>query len=159
MTSDIGSAFSDGHIDFQITNIQYEGDATRATNPINFSYKRPAISIDSAGRFATHEIIGGSTVRQKIGEDPIEVSISGVCIEETAKDLDGLRDAKYGTIKSKRFNGQTLDCHFASVSTSPLEDGGAVDFFGKDDGKAESGDFLYTFSLECVEVVIGFGSA
>lgn len=156
MSSGIGDAYQSGHIDFEITGIEYEDDATRATNPINnFSYKRPSMSVDTSGRFAKHEIIGGSTVRQKIGEDPIEVSISGVCTEERAKDLDGLRDAKFGTIKSKRLVGETLDCHFASVSTSPLEDGGAVSFFGRDDGKAEQGNFLYTFDLECVEVVIG----
>jgi len=153
--SGLGDAYSDNHIDFEITNIQYEDDARRSTNPIdNFSYKRPSMSVDTSGRFATHEIIGGATVRQKIGEDPIEVSISGVCTENTAKDLDGLRDAKYGTIKSKRLVGDTLDCHFASVSTSPLEDGGAVQFFDRD-GDADQGDFLYTFQLECVEVITG----
>lgn len=156
MTSGIGDAYADGHVDFQITNIEYEDDASSTTSPIkNFSYGRPSISVDTSGRFAKHEIIGGSTVRQKIGEDPIEVSISGVCVEARAKELDGLRDAKYGTIKSKRLTGETLDCHFASVSTGPLEDGGAVSFFGRDDGKAEQGDFLYTFDLECVEVVTG----
>jgi hypothetical protein len=156
MASGIGDAYSTGHTDFEITNIEYEKDASRTTNPINnFSYGRPSIGVDTAGRFAKHEIVGGSTVRQKIGEDPIEVSINGVCVEERAKDLDGLRDAKFGTIKSKRLPGETLDCHFASVSTSPLEDGGAASFFGRDDGKAEQGDFLYTFTLECVEVVVG----
>lgn len=155
MASGIGDSYESGHIDFEITNIEYEDDATRATNPINdFSYARPSMSVDTSGRFATHEIIGGSTVRQKIGEEPIEVSISGVCVEERAKDLDGLRDAKFGTIKSKRLVNDSLDCHFASVSTSPLEDGGAVQFFDSD-GLGEQGDFLYSFQLECVEVVTG----
>lgn len=156
MSSGIGNTYEEKHVDFEITNIQYEDDAASTTNPItNFSYGRPSISVDTSGRFAKHEIIGGSTVRQKIGEDPIEVSISGVCTESRARELDGLRDAKYGTIKSKRLNTETLDCHFASVSTSPLEDGGAVSFFGRDEGQASQGDFLYTFDLECVEVVTG----
>lgn len=155
MSSEIGDAYESGHIDFEITNIEYEDDAQLGKNPIDgLSYKRPSISVDTSGRFAKHEIIGGSTVRQKIGEDPIEVSINGVCIEQRAQAFDGLRDAKYGTIKSKRLLNDTLDVHFASVSTSPLEDGGAVSFFGREDG-ADEGDFLYTFSLECVEVVTG----
>ena len=148
-------AYKQNHVDFEISGIEYEEDAQgEQPDPIEFEYPAPSIAVDTAGRFATHEIVGGSTVRQKIGEDPIEVSISGVCTENTAKDLDGLRDAKYGTIKSKRLVGDTLDCHFASVSTSPLEDGGAVQFFDRD-GDADQGDFLYTFQLECVEVITG----
>ncbi len=114
---------------------------------IQFTYAAPSISVDTAGRFATHEIIGGATVRQKIGEDPIEVTINGVCTEDTARDLDRLRDAEFGTLITGRLPGESLDVHFASTSTSPLEDGGAVALSDDD------GEFLYTYTLSTVEVV------
>lgn len=137
-------SFENNHTDFRIDSIKYEPDARSAATPITFEYTRPSISVDVAGRFATHKIVGGSTVRQKIGEDPIEVSISGVCTEETAFDIDGLRDAKSGKIYSQRFS-DSLTVQFASASTSPLEDGGSAALTG-------DGQFLYTFDLECVEI-------
>lgn len=117
-------------------------------NSIVFEYEAPAIAVDTSGRFVTHEIIGGSTVRQKVGEDPVEVTIDGVCKESTAKRLDNLRNAKYGTIISNRLANESLRVHFASTSTTPLEDSGAV---GLTD---DSGEFLYTYTLNCVEVVV-----
>jgi hypothetical protein len=112
-----------------------------------FEYKAPAISVDTAGRFVKHDIIGGSTVRQKIGEDPIEVSIKGVCREPVARRLDQLRNAKYGTILSKRLPDESLRVQFASTTTSPLDDGGAVALTDDD------GEFLYTYTLSTVEIL------
>lgn len=112
---------------------------------ISFVYSAPSISVDASGRFATHEIIGGSTVRQKIGENPIEVSIDGVCVQSTAKRLDELRNAKYGTIYSNRLQGGSLTVQFASTSTQPLADSGAVSL--------TEAEFLYSYTLECVEVL------
>lgn len=140
-------AYVDNHVDFEIGDIKYESDAKEKQNPIDFEYPAPNISVDTAGRFATHKIVGGSTVRQKIGEDPVQVSIEGVCEESTARELDGLRDAEFGTIYSNRLVGGSLDVHFGSVSTSPMENGGAA-------ALAEDGEFLYTFDLSCVEVVV-----
>ena len=137
----------EGFTEFKIGDIEYEDDAEEGANPIEFRYAAPSVAVDTSGRFVTHEIIGGSTVRQKVGEEPIEVSVKGVCTEDTAVDIDGLRDAKNGTIYSDRLRGGSLDVQFASASTSPLEDGGAVSL--SDDDK-----FLYTFQLECVEVTI-----
>lgn len=150
MSSNLGKAFSDegGHFDFEINNIEYEDDAESTPDPIEFEYKRPGVSVDVAGRFATHEIIGGDTVRQKIGENPVEVSVSGVVRESTAIQIDNLRDAKFGVIYSGRFPGNAMTVQFASSSTSPLSDGGAV---GLTDDDAE---FLYTFDLECVEISV-----
>lgn len=141
-------AYKNNHANFEISSITYEEDAEQTTDPIEFKYPAPNISVDTAGRFATHKIIGGSTVRQKIGEEPIEVSVEGVCEEPTARALDGLRDAEFGTIYSKRLVGGSLTVHFASVSTSPLEDGGAAALSG-------DGEFLYSFDLACVEVIVG----
>ena len=142
----IQKAYRDEFTPFEIDSIEYEDDA-RGSPPssISFEYEGVAMSVDTAGRFATHEIIGGSTVRQKIGEEPIEVSISGVCFESTAKDIDRLRDAMHGTIYSGRLPGGSLTVQFASSTTSPMSDSGAVDL--------TEGKFLYSFTLECVEVI------
>jgi len=140
------TAFQDNHTEFEIANIEYEDDATETPDPIELEYTAPSIAVDTAGRFATHKIVGGSTVRQKIGEEPIEVTVDGVIKEPTARQMDNLRDAEFGTIYSERLPGGSLQVHFASTSTSPLEDGGAV---------AISDDqFLYTFTLSCVEVFV-----
>ena len=144
------SAYKDNHAEFEISSIIYEDDASGETpNSIEFFYNAPNISVDVAGRFEVHEIIGSKTVRQKIGEEPIEVEVEGVCREPTARQLDGLRDAKYATIISNRLSGGTLRVQFASVTTSPLDDGGAVAL------KDSSGQFLYEFDISAVEVLTG----
>jgi hypothetical protein len=144
--SEFKDAYDNNHVDFEIGSISYEDDAVSTPDPIQFEYTAPEVSVDSAGRFAVHEIIGGATVRQKIGEEPVEVDIGGVCTESVAKELDGLRDAKFGTIYSNRLVGGSMQVHFASISTSPLESGGAV--------AMDNDEFLYTFDMSCVEVVV-----
>lgn len=148
----IDEAYAQHHVEFEIDGIAYEDDATATPNPITFEYAAPAISVDASGRFAVHEIIGGATVRQKIGEDPLEVGVSGVCKESTARDIDSLRDATHGTIYTNRLTGGQLTVQFASSSTAPMSDGGAVDFSDQDQ------EFLYTFDLECVEIEFVGGS-
>lgn len=148
------NAYDENHTKFEIRGIEYEDDVeedAEAPDVISFVYERPSISVDTAGRFATHKIVGGSTVRQKIGEDPVQVAVSGVCREPVARQLDGLRDAKWGTIYSNRLVGGSLDVHFGSMSTSPLDDGGAVAMTDED------AEFLYAFDLSCVEVVVRGG--
>jgi len=142
----------DGNYSASIAQIREEieeitGRESSGTS-ISFTYTAPAISTDIAGRFATHEIIGGSTVRQKIGEDPIEVTIDGVCRESTAKQMDTLRDAKYGTLISNRLPGGSLQAQFASISSNPLEDSGAVAITD------DTGEFLYTYTISAVEVFV-----
>lgn len=122
--------------------------AEEADKKVTFRYQDPAISVDMSGRFVTHEIIGGSTVRQKIGEEPLEVTADGVCTEETASRLDDLRNAKYATISSNRLPDSTLRVQFASISTNPLEDSGAVALTD------DNGEFLYSYSISMVEVSI-----
>jgi hypothetical protein len=135
----------EGRSDFKITVSKWEEDATVSFGEVEFDYANPAVSVDASGRFVKHEVIGGTTVRQKIGEDPIEVDVSGVCKESTARKLDGLRDAAYGTIISDRLPGGSLTVQYASTSTSPLSENGAVDAFDSD-------EFLYSFDLSCIEV-------
>lgn len=148
-------AYGNDYSEFEIDDIVWEEDVGDINERmegddnvtgIAFTYSAPAIGVDSAGRFVTHEIIGGKTVRQKIGEDPMEISIDGVCKETTARDLDLLRDAKYGKIFANRLAFSGMRVHFASISTQPFEDAGAV---ALDDSDS---DFLYTYTIECVEL-------
>lgn len=99
----------------------------------------PDISVDTSGRFKEHEIIGGVTVRQKIGEAPVEISVRGVCNEDTAKKIDQLRNARKANFISDRIS---MTVHIASSSTSPLESGGAADM--------NTGDLLYSYNLNLV---------
>lgn len=101
----------------------------------------PDVSVDTSGRFVTHDIIGGVTVRQKIGEDPVEIGVRGVCDETTAGKIDKLRNAKSANFISERIS---MTVQVASTSTSPLEQGGAAD--------ADSGKLLYTFRMNLVGI-------
>ena len=141
----ISNAFDDQD-DFEINSIEYESDRrSDAPVSISFEYARPSISVDNKGRFVTHEVVGGTTVRQKIGEEPRELSINGVVKgEDKAKAIDALRDAEVGTIVCNRLPGGSMDAQFASMSTAPIEDGGGV--------AIEDGQFLYTFDMKVIEV-------
>lgn len=164
--SDLGDPYL-GYNDFEIDDISYQTidgrdldlaggdlDTDEAPEEIQPEYKAPSVSVDSSGRFAEHEIIGGTTVRQKIGNDPLEISVSGVCIETTASQINKLRYATYGTIYSDVLPGNSIKVQFASVSTSPLEDSGAVPLSEVDSDfeSADDREFLYNFELSCVEV-------
>lgn len=119
-------------------------DDTGITIPdrITFSpYDSPDISVDVSGRFATHEIIGGVVVRQKIGESPINISVKGVCDEQTAKEIDQLRNAKEANFISERIS---MKVQIGSASSSPLESGGAVDM--------NTGRVLYSYNLNLIGI-------
>jgi hypothetical protein len=161
-------AFSN-QVTFAIRDIELEDDANfprderanlepRASSGPKIvidEYPNPTVSIDGAGRFAKHEIIGGATVRQKIGEDPLNISVNGVCEEKTANKIDALRDAKVGRMYSTRLPGSTdsegdddggsMLVQFGSTSTEPITDGGAADF--------KTGELLYTYSINAIEVI------
>lgn len=127
-----------------ITEIQTDESIELAFDEIDFSpYDNPNISVDSSARFSVHEIIGGTTVRQKIGEEPTEVNIEGVCTEQVAVRIDQLRRAFVVTLLSDRIpNG--IRAQVASASTEPLEDGGAANM--------DRGEFLYEFNINLVEI-------
>lgn len=151
-----------GRTDFEIREIQLEEDAEAVETLfpnynrtpegdldtggiITFSYTNPSVAIDTSGRFAKHEIIGGSTVRQKVGEDPLNISVSGVCDEDTAAQIDALRDARNGKLFNDRFPGDSVVVQFGSTSTEPISEGGAADL--------QTGEFLYSYSINCIEVI------
>lgn len=141
----------DGRSRTVIANIDTDEGVTLPFDEIDFSpYDNPNISIDSAGRFATHEIIGGTTVRQKIGEEQLEIQIDGVAQEREAIKVDLLRKAKLVTLLSSRLRtgseSGSLRCQVVSSSTDPLEDGGAADM--------DSGEFLYSYNINLVSIEI-----
>jgi ribulose bisphosphate carboxylase small subunit len=136
--------------DIVINDLFYTGRIFEDSQTILFreessiGINNPSIAIDSAGRFATHEIIGGGVVRQKIGQDALEVTINGVCFDDTAKRIDALRFVTRGTIKSDRFDGGSLDVHFGSSSTEPMVEGDAINL--------ETNRRLYAYTINAVEV-------
>lgn len=139
----ISEAF-DGKVDFEITKIvDDDGNLIEGGN-ITFEYRRPEISIDNKARYVEHEIIGGKTVRQKVGEEPREATINGIVIEETARQLDKLNEANTGLIKCDRLPSGSMPSQFPSVSTSPMSSGGSA--------RIEDGELLYTFDMKAVEV-------
>lgn len=141
----LSKSFTDS-LPFSIEVPDNEGSETGPTpDEILFEYSNPSIDISTGSNFVTHDIIGGATVRQRIGDKPLDISISGICTENTARKLELLRNAKKVTLLSDRFSQSSITCHVGSLSTSPLEDGGAADL--------KSGNFLYTYSLNCVEIL------
>lgn len=106
---------------------------------VEFKYEQPSISVDTSGRFVTHSVVGDTTIRQKIGEEPDEISVEGVCTVDEANSVDKLTHKEKVSVVSNRWNGQA---QIASTNTRPITDGG---------GKDKDGDFLYTFTIELVE--------
>lgn len=143
-TPGISGSFQDA-LDFEITNITGSDTGPVPNGSIEFEYPNPAIGVDTGGNFVTHDIIGGATVRQRIGDQPLEISIGGVATEDTVAELELLRNALAVTLLSDRFSQNSVRVHVVSVSTDPLSDGGAADL--------RTGEFLYQFSLECVEIL------
>ncbi len=153
------------HPDFRIVEVQFEGDARpqdlfgkqdkETINGIetykihNLEYPNPNISIDTAGRFVKHEIIGGPVVRQKVGEDPIQLGINGVCVEEKAKQIDALKDARFGKLMTSRVPGGSIPVQFASASTDPIADGGGAKRSG---GPDDSSELLYNYTINVIEI-------
>lgn len=114
------------------------------SDEIDFApYDNPDIDVTTSARFAEHEIIGGTTVRQKLGEDPREISMSGVCTERVATEIDQLDKAKLVTLLTDRIPGGAR-CQVASTRTEVLEPGGVADM--------DKGEFLYYYSINLVEV-------
>jgi hypothetical protein len=133
-----------GRSETTIENVTTDDDVTLTFDRIDFSpYGNPSVSADSAGRFAVHEIVGGSTVRQKLGEEPREITVDGVCTEDVAQQVNELHKAELVSLNSETLN-DIIRCHVGSTSTEPIEPGGAADMDG--------GDFLYDFSISLVEV-------
>jgi len=128
----------------QKNRIRSSGDTQGFTDNggliFQLKYDQPNVSVNSSARFTEHATIDGPIVRQRIGPGLVEISIEGVCTAMEALLLDNLRYEATIEIISSRYSGV---CQVAATSTSPLEDGGAIDL---------DGQFTHTFGIELVEV-------
>lgn len=111
-----------------------------SVGPVSFTHSQPNVSVQTSGRYVTHDVIGNTTVRQKIGTSPDEISIEGVCTGPEANQIDKLVNTKEVEVVSNRWEGTA---QVASASTRPLADGGAID---------TSGEWTHRFTIELVEV-------
>lgn len=107
---------------------------------VDLKYEQPNISVSTSARFATHDVIGNVTVRQKLGEDPDEISIEGVCTHDEANQIDGLKNSETVDVVSNRWSGQA---QVASTNTRPIAEGG---------GKDLDDEWLHRFTVELVGV-------
>lgn len=107
---------------------------------LELKYGQPNISIDTSARYQTHETIGGPTIRQKVGTDPVNISVDGVCTLEEANAIDALRFEQVVFLDSNRI---ATRCQVASTSTEPMDDGGAIDM---------DGQFTHNFNISLVSV-------
>lgn len=150
-TAESLSEFYESKTEFFIDNITYDSSAPDSvaavenSSQILFEYTNPSISVDSGARFVKHELVGSETVRQKIGQEPLEITVDGACFRDTARQIDGLRYANQGTIRGDRFDGSSIDVQFESSSTDPFEDGSAVSL-------TETNE-IFTFTINCTEVL------
>ena len=150
----------DGFTPFSIENIAYEDDASTSYKEflynndeesgglynISFEYPNPSVSIDGAGKFATQDIIGGTTVKQKVGEEPLKIDVTGVCKRRTANQIDSLRDCISCQLFTDRIplGSDSILVQIGSTSTSPMDDGGVADLV--------DGQFLYSFKISATEI-------
>ena len=133
-----------GRSETVIENITTDEGTILTFDEIDFEpYGNPTVGVETSARFAVHEILGGTTVRQKIGEDPREITVQGVCTEDVAFRINQLEKAKLVSLNSDSIGG-IARCQVASTSTDPMERGGAADMDG--------GDFLYDYNINLIEV-------
>lgn len=125
-------------IERDIFTIQNISEGSQST--IELKYNQPDISVSTGIRFIEHDIIGGITLRQRVGEEPVEVSVSGICTTTEARLIDELRFEDVVTITSNRVSSMRVQID--STSTKPLTEGGAFD---------EDDEWTHTFSIEFVE--------
>ena len=135
------STFNDNRPDVKFNHVGGENDGQTL---VAFKYKQPSVSVQTSARFATHDVFGDITVRQKLGEEPDEISIEGRCTAEEANIVDMLVYEEVVELVSDRWSGVV---HVASTSTDPIADGGGQDL---------DGDWVYEFNIECVEITESF---
>lgn len=107
---------------------------------LELKYKQPSVAVKTEGNFATHDVLGDVTVRQKLGESPDEISIEGLCTAEEATKVDKLIYEEVVEIISNRWSGVV---QIASTSTSPISEGGGMD---------KDAEWIYSLTIEAVEI-------
>lgn len=107
---------------------------------VTLKYAQPNVSVDTSARFAEHKPIGNIAVNQKLGENPAEISMEGMCTKSEANLVDNLINKDKVEVISGRWEGVA---HVAAANTQPYADGG---------GKDSSGEWVHKFTLELVEI-------
>lgn len=113
---------------------------------INFTYDQPNVSVDTSARYVDHEVIGGMTVRQRIGEDPRQIGVSGLCTRQEARQIDQLYQTDFVEFESYRTG--RITAQVTSASTDVHSDGGSV---AKPSENGEM-EIIYTFDISLVEI-------
>lgn len=107
---------------------------------LELEYSQPDIEVNSSANYVDHNVFGDVTVRQKTGESPDQISMTGICTEEEANLIDNLPAFDYVDVLSSRWSGFA---QVASTNTSPYEEAGA---------QRGDGQWLHSFTIELVEV-------
>jgi len=107
---------------------------------ITFVYDQPNVSVSTTNRFVEHETVDGPIIRQKVGRGKKNITIEGVCTTAEAILLDNFVNEDEIYVDSHRYEG---DVSIQGISTSPLEDGGAMNLDGK---------YTHDFGLELTEI-------
>lgn len=124
------------------------------TEELNFVYEQPDISLSTGARYVEHDLIGGATVRQRMGEEAVKVDMTGLCTEDEANLIDRLHNAQYVELISYRTKDIDVSLfHVETADTEPFDSGGG--FRVKDD-RAETDDsevgMVYDFSVSLTEL-------
>ena len=94
-------------------------DGVTDIDGIPLEYEQPNVSISSQARYVEHEVIGGMTVRQKVGEEPKQIAIDGICLEDTASSFQDLHEEDFVTFTHHILGGSgevgTMNCQVESV--------------------------------------------
>lgn len=86
---------------------------------IEFTYSQPDVSVDTATRTVKHDTLTDTAVVQKIGRDPRNIEISGMCTTIEAHRVDDLAQFDQVEVRSARFSGPAL---IEDTSTSPRKE-------------------------------------
>jgi hypothetical protein len=129
-----------GNVQDDIGELNELGRFTEGEFTVTLLYDQPNVSVSTTNRFVEHETIDGPVIRQKIGRGQKTISLEGVCTTPEATLLDNFINEDQIFVKSHRYEGEVT---IESVSTNPLEDGGAINL---------EGNFTHEFGLELIEI-------
>lgn len=106
---------------------------------IALKHTQPDVSVSTSARHKDIEVLGDTTIRQKLGTSPDEISISGICTQDEANQIDQLVFEETVTVISSRWDGEA---QVTSTNTDPLAEGGAI----------SDGEWTHTFTIELTGV-------
>jgi len=127
-------------IESDIGELQDQGILGEGEYTVKFIYDQPNVSVSTTNRFVEHETVDGPVIRQRVGTGKKNVTLEGVCTTAEASLLDNFVNEDQIYVKSNRYEGNVS---IQSISTSPLEDGGAMNLDGK---------YTHDFGLELTEI-------